>query len=247
MKQQKLHIFGKQPVFEVLQSRPDLVRAVFTLGSVKSNDMQTLRGLSRAARIPTNSIDKKKLKQLVGEGANHQGIVAELKSYPSYDLEEWLESIKGMENPFALILDELTDPHNVGAILRSAAAFNCAGVLVPTTRQVPVTGTVFRASAGAAIHVPVVSVGNVNQAIDVCKNNGFWVYGLAADASQSLFTYNHESPALFVVGSEGEGVRKLTQEKCDGMFSIPMNENVESLNASVSAALVCAEVMRQVS
>jgi 23S rRNA (guanosine2251-2'-O)-methyltransferase len=245
MKQKKLHIYGKQPVFEVLRSRPDLVRAVFTLGSVKSADLQGLRELSRGARIPTNSVDKKKIRQLIGEGTNHQGVVAELKSYPHYELEEWLKTVKEQENPYALLLDELTDPHNVGAILRSAAAFKCAGVLIPTSRQVPVTGAVFRASAGAAIHVPVVSIGNVNQAIEICKNNGFWSYALAADAPKSLFTYKHEAPALFIIGSEGEGVRKLTKDHCDDMFSVPMSEKVESLNASVTGALVCAEVLRQ--
>jgi len=143
------------------------------------------------------------------------------------------------EKTMLVLLDELTDPHNVGAIIRSAAAFGAAGVLMPSHNQAPITGSVVKASAGMAFRVPLVSIGNVNQTVDALRNDfGFRTYGLAMDGARVLTEESFDAPALVIVGNEGKGIRQKTLERCDVTLRIPMDERTESLNASVSAAVV---------
>ena len=136
-----------------------------------------------------------------------------------------------------VILGEVQDPHNVGAIIRSAAAFGASGVLIPERRQAPITPVVLSASAGAAWDIPLVSVGNVNQAIRTLKERGFWTYGLAGDGANPLGKERFDAPAAFVLGNEGEGLREKTREHCDIVLSIPQSTRVESLNVSNAAAV----------
>jgi 23S rRNA (guanosine2251-2'-O)-methyltransferase len=137
-----------------------------------------------------------------------------------------------------VLLDELTDPHNVGAIIRSAAAFGAAGVLIPSHNQAPITGTVVKTSAGMAFRIPLIAIGNVNQAVDALVKEGFRTYGLVMDGSRNVAEEKFDAPSLFIVGNEGAGIRQKTLERCDVKLRIPMNERAESLNASVSAAVV---------
>jgi predicted rRNA methylase len=137
-----------------------------------------------------------------------------------------------------VLLDELTDPHNVGAIIRSAAAFGSAGVLLPSHNQAPITGAVVKASAGMVFRMPIVSLGNVNQAVDFLKKEfDFRIYGLAMDGPKNVAEENFDAPALIIIGNEGKGIRQKTLERCDVKLRIPMDPRCESLNASVSAAI----------
>lgn len=240
-----LYIYGKNPVHEVLSTRPDLVLRVYVLGSAKEPGFESLREAAAEHRIAINSVSEKKIKQLVGEKTAHQNIVAELSEFPAIPFKEWLDDLDTAGNPSVLILDEVQDVHNVGAIIRTAAASGMQAVLMPEHRQAPVTSAVFKTSAGAVMHIPIVRIGNVNQAIEKLQEKRFWVYGLAADGDTKLFDYTHDSPSAWVVGSEGAGIRPRTQELCDYRVSIPMNDQVESLNASVSAALCMYEVNRK--
>src|SRR5262249_53596590 len=142
------------------------------------------------------------------------------------------------EKTMLVLLDELTDPHNVGAIIRSAAAFRAAGVLIPSHNQAPITGAVVKASAGMAFRVPLVSIGNVNQAVDELKDLGFRTYGLAMNGTQNVAEETFAAPSLIIVGKEGKGIRQKTLYRCDVVLRIPMDARAESLNASVSAAVV---------
>ncbi|MFZ2501025.1 MAG: RNA methyltransferase, partial [Minisyncoccia bacterium] len=136
------------------------------------------------------------------------------------------------------ILAEVQDPHNVGAIIRSAAAFGLAGVLIPEHHQAGISGTVVKTSAGMAFRIPLVSIGNVNNAIKVLKEKGFWVYGLAMDGTAALGAEAFDTPSAFIVGNEGVGIREKTLEHCDVTLNVPMHPRTESLNAAVSAAVV---------
>jgi 23S rRNA (guanosine2251-2'-O)-methyltransferase len=137
-----------------------------------------------------------------------------------------------------VLLDELTDPHNVGAIIRSAAAFGAAGILIPSHNQAPITGAVVKTSAGMVFRIPLVPINNVNQAIDTLKKEGFKTYGLVMDGDTALAEEPFDAPALMIVGNEGEGIREHTLARCDIRLRIPMDPRAESLNASVSAAVV---------
>ncbi|KKT58323.1 MAG: rRNA methylase [Candidatus Giovannonibacteria bacterium GW2011_GWA1_44_25] len=136
-----------------------------------------------------------------------------------------------------VILGEIQDPQNVGAIIRSAAAFGVAGVLIPEHNQAPITGTVVKVSAGMAFRVPLVSIGNVNTTARDLKERGFWIYGLQGDAPQNIATEKFDAPAVFIFGNEATGIRLKTRELCDILLSIPMNPGCESLNVSASAAV----------
>lgn len=245
-KSSKLTIFGKKPIVEVIHSQPSMVNHIFISDSAQQDsNLQEIRELAHKHKIPMSNFSEKKVTDLVGKDAHHQGVVAELKYFPYTEFPDWLSSLDLEKNPAVMILDEVQDPHNVGAIIRTAAAAGMAAVLLPEHRQAPVTGTVFKTSAGAIMHIPVIRVGNVNQAIELLKKSKFWIYGITGEGTTSLFDYVHDSPAAFVVGSEGTGIRHLTLEKCDHTISIPMNHQVESLNASVSAALVAYEWKRK--
>jgi 23S rRNA (guanosine2251-2'-O)-methyltransferase len=149
-----------------------------------------------------------------------------------------MRTITITDSTMLVLLDELTDPHNVGAIIRSAAAFGAAGVLLPSHNQAPITGAVVKASAGMAFRIPVVTIGNVNQTVDALKKELFRVYGLVMNGSMNIAEAKFDGPTLFIVGNEGAGIRQKTFERCDVRLRIPMDERCESLNASVSAAVV---------
>lgn len=239
-----IYIYGKKPVEELLVARPDIVTRVYVQGSIKGHEFEDVRTYAREHKIALNAVPQKKLNELVGD-VNDQGIVAEIHEFPYYDFDEWLGGLDKENNPTALLLDEIQDVHNVGAIVRTAVATGMAGVLIPENRQAPVNSTVFKTSAGTVMHIPMVRIGNVNQAVKKLQDNGFWVYGLVQDGDMNIFDYQHDSPSVFIVGSEGYGIRAKTQELCDYKVSIPMEEKAESLNASVSAAVCMYEVVRK--
>ena len=174
------------------------------------------------------------------EGAVHQGVVAKVALGGL--VEDYATFVKSINDPSPsaalVLLNEVTDPHNVGAIIRSAAAFGAAAVLVPSHNQAPITGAVAKASAGAVFMIPIIAINNENQTILDLKERGFWIYGLAGEGDHEVSKEKFDAPAVFVVGSEGEGLRPKTREHCDILLRIPMHPAVESLNASVSAAVV---------
>lgn len=156
---------------------------------------------------------------------------------PLLSLDGFLAGCDVSPGTALVILGEVQDPHNVGAIIRSAAAFGAAAVVLPERRQAPVTPVVVSASAGAAHDIPLVSIGNVNQAIRTLKAHGFWIYGLAGDGDRPLPRERFDAPAAFVLGNEGEGLREKTREHCDVILSIPIRSRIESLNVSNAAAV----------
>jgi len=239
---EKIYIYGKHALTEALTHTPHVVGKVFL--SFEANQDKELRELLRRRGIvPAMLKTPREASNMVGEDTAHQGVIA--IADPSAllrDFNEFLTELTSQsgpnENTAVVILDELTDPHNVGAIIRSAAAFGAAGVLIPPHNQAPITGSVVKASAGMAFRIPIVAIGNVNQAILKLKDVGFKAYALAMEGAKDVTKVKFDAPSVFVIGNEGRGIREKTLEHSDVILKIPMDPRCESLNASVSAAVV---------
>ncbi len=243
MEKENTFIFGRNPVEELLKTKPEQVEKIFLKKGALQRGFSSILTLASKNRIPVTDVPGSKLHELVGS-VNDQGVVAAISLASYLEFEEWLDSIEPDANTAVLLLDEIEDPHNFGAILRTAAAANISAVIVSKHRQAPVSAAVFKTSAGTAGRIPIVRTVNLNQAILTLKENKFWIAGLDMDG-KPLWDHTFDVPMAFVIGNEGRGIRKKTGEHCDFMLSIPMTNEVESLNASVSAALVCYEWRRQ--
>jgi 23S rRNA (guanosine2251-2'-O)-methyltransferase len=177
---------------------------------------------------------------------HHQGAIAVVDAFKYSDLQDLLDSANHRNEPaFILLLDEIEDPHNLGAILRSADAAGVHGAVIPKNRAVEVNATVVKSSAGAAEHVATVKVTNLNDTIKRLKDANVWVVGTDAEATKNFYDYDYRQPVALVIGNEGKGLRRLVRENCDELVRIPMAGKVSSLNASVAAALLLFEVVRQ--
>lgn len=242
----KVYIYGKHALMEALAegalpagAQAKVIRKVFLAADMRDGELQTL--LKKHA-IPTAPLASGKDKELVGRDAAHQGVIALMDPSALFvPLDDFISSLNLKKNPAIAILGEVQDPHNVGAIIRSAAAFGLAGVFIPEHNQAPVTGAVVKASSGMVFRVPLVSIGNVNSTLKTLKERGFWVYGLAMRGTMTLGAEAFDAPSAFVIGNEGAGVREKTLATCDITLSIPMHMRTESLNAAVSAAVVFYE------
>lgn len=234
---EKVYIYGKHALAEALSYAPRVLRKVF-LSTEMAGD-KDLRGLLKKHQIPVEIMEKRAAGRMVGQDISHQGVIAIADTTALVmDFKDFVAGLEPTEDTLLVIMDELNDPHNVGAIIRSAAAFGAAGVLMPTHNQAPITGSVVKSSAGMAFRVPLVSIGNVNYAIETLKDLGFKSYALAMDGSKSITKTVFDTPSVFIVGNEAAGIRRQTLENCDEIVRIPMNPRCESLNASVSAAVV---------
>ena len=237
-------IYGRKPVEELLSSNPQQVEKVYLKKGIGGSSLSKISSLCSKNRIPIADVPGSKLFDLVGR-VNDQGVVAAISQVQYTEFEDWLISIKPENNMAVLLLDEIEDPHNFGAILRTAAAAGISAIIVPKHRQAPVNAAVFKTSAGTAGRIPIVRAVNLNQAILQLKENRFWIAGLDMGGDSHLWEQTFDVPMAFVIGNEGRGMRKKTGEHCDFLLSIPMENGVESLNASVSAALVCYEWQKQ--
>jgi 23S rRNA (guanosine2251-2'-O)-methyltransferase len=243
-KDTSLYIYGRKPIEEAILANPKNVKIVYVKDSVKDSEVTELRKYLSRYKITLTKVPENKLVKLVGD-VNTQGFVAELKEFKSLDLNEWLETLDRDSNPLVFVLDELEDPHNVGAIIRVAAASGASGVIMSKHRQAPITSTVFKTSAGTASTLPIVVVSNTNDTIKKLKDEKFWVIGLDAGEKKTIWDEEFDAPVAVVIGNEGRGIRENTGKVCDYMLSIPMEPGVESLNASVSAAVVAYEWRRK--
>ncbi len=241
----KVFIYGKHALLEALQNSPQVIRKVFL--SPDMRDAQ-LRALLTKNNIPVAALAPGRGTELAGKDAVHQGVIATMDpSSLLLSLDQFLATLPSSGSPkiAVAILGEVQDPHNVGAIIRSAAAFGLSGVLIPEHNQAGITGAVVKASAGMIFHIPLVTIGNVNNALGVLKRHGFWIYGLAMNGASTLGAEAFDAPSAFIVGNEGAGIREKTLETCDVTLKIPIHARTESLNAAVSAAVVFYEWSRK--
>jgi 23S rRNA (guanosine2251-2'-O)-methyltransferase len=239
-----LYIYGRHPIVDKLNREPDTIDKLFIRDTLSGGGLQEVLRLASEHKIPVQRVPGRKLSELVG-AVNDQGLVAQVSPVSYLELDEWLETVDLTLKPLILILDEIEDPHNFGAMLRTAAAIGATAVIVPKHRQAPINATVVKTSAGTAGMVPVVRVVNINSCIRDLQSAGFWIYALDQDAKESVWEHKFDSACALIVGSEGKGIREKTLELSDFKLSLPMAEGVESLNASVSAALVMYEWLRQ--
>jgi 23S rRNA (guanosine2251-2'-O)-methyltransferase len=239
--------YGIHAVRVLLARSPQRVRQLWISSAREAAArLQELRGLAGEAGVNLAGADDAQLERLAG-GGRHQGVVAELAPRaedPETALEEALESVGEMA-PLLLVLDGVTDPHNLGACLRSADAAGTAAVIVPRDRAAGLTPVVRKVAAGAAETVPLVQVVNLARTLRQLKERGIWLVGTSDDASRTLFDVDLCGPTALVLGAEGEGMRRLTREACDELVSIPMAGAVESLNVSVATGVALFEAVRQ--
>lgn len=236
-------IYGRNPVLEAIGSGHSINKLLVQEGQ-KDKSAQKILDLAKKEKILIQYVNKKKLDQ-ISESENHQGFIAYVAPYQYVDLDDLLEiaNQKG-EQPFIILCDEITDPHNLGSIIRTANAVGAHGVVVPKRRSASVTPTVVKTSCGAVEYVPVARVTNMVQTIEWLKDKGVWIAGTDMDAPIYSET-NLTGPIAIVIGSEGDGIGRLVKEKCDFLVSLPMFGEMSSLNAAVAGAVVMYEVVRQ--
>ncbi len=239
MATEKFYLYGRHALTEALLARPQIVQKVFLSEEVQKDP--ELIALLKKHNIGISSM-KGEVKRDVGSDAVHQGVIAVVSQDKLYSsMDDALVVASKKKNPCLVLLDELHDPHNVGAIIRSAVAFGASAILIPKHNQAPITGVVIKTSVGMVFRIPIVLIGNVNQTIRDLKDKGYWSYGLVMDGSTSLSKAEFDTPTLFIVGNESVGIREKTLELCDVPLSIPMNPDCESLNASIAASIVLYE------
>ena len=230
-------IWGKHSVYEALISERAINRIWCTSEIYSSEKFYINLKELKSKGVLIEEVSWNRISQLTF-GASHQGIALQLAFSNTISLDKLISiSKKNSLNPIILALDGITDPHNVGAIIRSAEAFDCKGIVIPQRRSAGLTGTVAKVAAGALEHLPVSRVVNLNRALDELKNNGFSVIGLSGDGNISISEFHEKTPLVVIVGSEDKGISLLTQKKCDFLLKIPLKGKTSSLNASVAAAI----------
>ena len=227
-------VAGRHPVEELLASSLQQPRKVLLSDALPPPVRRSIEALAAGRKIPCLTVPRAEWERRTGE--REGGAAAEIASFRYVDPADWLSSLP--ERASAMLLDGVTDPHNFGAILRSARAFGTSAVVIPQDRSCPVTAAVIRASAGAAAHVPVVQVPNLARAMDDMKEAGFWLFAAEGGGETPLSGWKPARRTAIVLGSEEKGLRRLVREKCDGSVRIEMEPGMESLNVSVAAGIL---------
>ena len=236
-------IQGRHPVMEALRAGRSINRIYMAAGN--KDPMTKIRELAKERGVVVENVERDYMNH-ISKSTTHQGILAAAAPITYKSVEDLLDQAKFKDvPPFILLLDGIEDPHNLGAILRTAEGCGAHGVVIPKRRAAAVTDTVEKSSAGAASPIPIARVSNLNQTIDKLKDLGLWIIGLDMAGPQSYMEVDLKGPIGIVIGAEGKGISHLTKEKCDFLASIPMAGKIESLNASVSASLMLYEVVRQ--
>ncbi|MEO0946645.1 MAG: 23S rRNA (guanosine(2251)-2'-O)-methyltransferase RlmB [Cyanobacteria bacterium J06641_5] len=238
-------IYGRHSVLSVLKGQRQLNRIWIYPKLRYSSTFHSLLVEAKANGSVIDEAEPHQLDRLV-EGANHQGVVAQVAPYDYLELGELIERAQAATKaPVFVAADSITDPHNLGAIARTAEALGAQGLIIPQRRAVGITSTVTKVAAGALENLPVSRVVNLPRALEELKQAGFWVYGTASEGSERLHQVKFDGPIVLVIGSEGKGLGLLVQRHCDALVSIPLSGKTPSLNASVAAAIFLYEAFRQ--
>lgn len=238
-------VFGFHAVLALLQSKPQQILKLHVLEGRHDERAQSVLDIAQANKITVHVCSRRVLDDLLPD-AQHQGVIAECKAMQRYmesDLPSLLDNLS--VPPFLLILDGVQDPHNLGACLRSANAAGVHVVIAPSDRSVGLTPTARKVASGAAELTPFIQVTNLARTIRWLKDRGVWVYGMAEEGAKSLYAMDLTGALALVLGAEGKGLRRLTQELCDGVLAIPMHGAVSSLNVSVATGVCLFEAVRQ--
>ncbi len=247
------YVFGIHSVDALLQQRPEQVRELILLGQRRDQRVQALEQKAMAAGIRVKRVNKDAFDRtrqswgLPEQGV--QGVMAACVSMKLHREDDWPELLRRAmdqgETPLVVVLDGVTDPHNLGACMRSAEAAGAQLVLAPKDKSAPLSATAIKVACGAADHLPYVQVTNLARTLKQLQQMGIWVYGAAGEAKVTHFQQSLTGPVALVLGAEGDGLRRLTRESCDGLIKIPMLGQVSSLNVSVATGVLLFEVVRQ--
>ena len=236
-------IIGKNPVLEAIKSGRTIHKILLS-DAINKRVEQDMMKQAKKNKVIVQKVPRKRLDQLTD--GSHQGVLAYVSNYSYFTIDDILQNAANrQEIPFIMILDELEDPHNLGAILRTADAAGAHGIIIPKRRSALLTQTVAKASAGAIEHIPVARVTNIGRAIDYLKEKHIWVVGTDETGEKDYRTLDGQTAIALVIGNEGNGMTRLVKEKCDWLIQLPMQGNIPSLNASVAASLLMYEIFRK--
>ncbi|HEN9500117.1 TPA: 23S rRNA (guanosine(2251)-2'-O)-methyltransferase RlmB [Streptococcus agalactiae] len=233
-------VYGLHAVTESL--RANTGNKLYLQDDLRGKNVDKVKALATEKKVSISWTPKKTLSDMTNGGV-HQGFVLKVSEFAYADLSEIMTKAENEENPLILILDGLTDPHNLGSILRTADATNVTGIIIPKHRSVGVTPVVSKTSTGAVEHVPIARVTNLSQTLDTLKDTEFWIFGTDMNGTPS-HKWNTKGKLALVIGNEGKGISHNIKKQVDEMITIPMNGHVQSLNASVAAAILMYEVFR---
>ncbi len=236
-------IYGRKPVLEALKSGVNIDQ-IYVLYSQHSKPVNEIKKLAKRKGIKLSQVSQKKFSQLGGKD-NTQGVIAIIGETEFLSLGEILEESGKVKEPLLLLIDSVQDPHNLGAILRTAEASGVSGVILTSRNTAPVSETVVKTSAGAVSHLKLCRVNNLVDAIKTLKKNGFWIVGSELGAEKNYTEVDYSGPIGLVVGNEEKGIRKLVAENCDFLVEIPMQGKIQSLNVSVATGILLFEILRQ--
>ncbi len=241
-KKNVIRAYGRKVYEEALKANVSIKKVYFADYENPSKDFIRLLELTKARGIPYKILPKKKVDNLIN-GEKSQGVVFDIKEYKYHTLNEFL--LNNPEASFCVILDQVQDPHNFGAIIRTSVAAGVEFIMIPKNRSVKVTPGVIKVSTGLVFRLPIIVETNLTRAIEILKKQGFWVY--AADKNGKIFyEENYSEKTALVFGNEGSGIRRLVKEKCDETLTIPMENGVDSLNVAVSAGILIYDVKRKI-
>jgi 23S rRNA (guanosine2251-2'-O)-methyltransferase len=229
-------IAGPHQVIEALRAKPGAFEVVYLADGVRSSSARRVATVAQRARVSCETLPRAALDEMADK-LNHQGVVAVTGTYPYLDLAGLLDAVSGNEETLLVVLDQIQDPGNLGAIIRSAHALGADGLILTRNRSAAVTGGTVRSSAGATELTRIARVTNLARCLDELSEAGLKVYGAASEASEAIDTLDWNGPAALVLGNESRGLRRLTREHCDGLFSIPLARDFDSLNVSAAAAI----------
>ena len=237
-------IYGLNPVLEALRGSRRAFE-LFVAGSSSDRRLEKLLKLAAEKGVPVRQREKGDIARLCGTD-HHQGVALRVEPFPYADLADLLDHWRNSgDSGLLLVLDGIQDPHNLGALIRTAACAGAHGVIIPKDRAAGITAAVEKASAGAIETIPVARVANISQTLDDLKRSGFWIYGAHGESAESVYRQDFTGHLAIVIGGEGEGIRPLVRKKCDKVVAIPLAGGVGSLNASVAGGVLLFEVVRQ--
>jgi len=235
-------IYGIHPVAEALRDGGPIEKVALAREE-KTRAISKIVQLASRRKVPLVFADREYLNTVAGT-RHHQGVICISEEYRYTGIDKILSDCASQENALLLILDSITDPQNLGSLIRSSLCFGAAGLIIPENRAASVTPAVIKASAGAALHLPIARVVNISRTIDRLKEDGFWIYGADACCGEDLTSHDYSTHAALVLGSEGKGIRPLVRKKCDVLISIPITGSIDSLNVSVAGGIIIYEVTR---
>lgn len=237
-------IEGRNPVIEALRSDAQIDTILINKEAAQGS-LNKIFELAKEKNILIKNVDKALLDRL-SENKRHQGVIAEAMEYEYKDIDHIFNYAKEKnEKPFIVILDEITDVHNLGSIVRSAECLGAHGVIIPKRRSAQVNGVVAKSSAGAIEYLPICRVTNIVDTLETLKERGLWIYGADMSGEKYIYQEKFDGPVGLVIGSEGKGIGRLVKEKCDVLVKIPMKGKINSLNASNAASIIIYEIMKQ--